>query len=95
MIPPHIESIPSLLVIKVHNKVLLIFVYYVVPFLACVACSVACENIRRSSSRNVPSGEERGETDVFAGYMQRGAEWREKGGGLGREYTRGRGGHKY
>ena len=23
---------------------------------------------RRSSSRNVPSGEERGETDVFAGY---------------------------
>ena len=36
---------------------------------------VACENIRFSSlfaaedvSRNVPSGEERGETDVFAGY---------------------------
>ena len=35
----------------------------------------ACENIRFSSlfaagdfSRNVPSGEERGETDVFAGY---------------------------
>ena len=25
---------------------------------------------RRSSARNVPSGEERGETDVFAGYMQ-------------------------
>ena len=25
-------------------------------------------NRRRSSSRNVPSGEERGETDVFAGY---------------------------
>ena len=24
---------------------------------------------RRSSSRNVPSGEERGETDVFAGYF--------------------------
>ena len=23
---------------------------------------------RRSSARNVPSGEERGETDVFAGY---------------------------
>ena len=23
---------------------------------------------RRSSSRNVPGGEERGETDVFAGY---------------------------
>ena len=36
---------------------------------------LACENIRFSSlfaagdfSRNVPSGEERGETDVFAGY---------------------------
>ena len=36
--------------------------------------AVACENIRFSSlfaagdvSRNVPSGEERGETDVFAG----------------------------
>ena len=36
---------------------------------------IACENIRFSSlfaardvSRNVPSGEERGETDVFAGY---------------------------
>ena len=27
--------------------------------------SLSC---RRSSSRNVPSGEERGETDVFAGY---------------------------
>ena len=25
---------------------------------------------RRSSSRNVPSGEERGETDVFAGYKE-------------------------
>ena len=25
---------------------------------------------RRSSARNVPSGEERGETDVFAGYAQ-------------------------
>ena len=25
---------------------------------------------RRSSARNVPSGEERGETDVFAGYKQ-------------------------
>ena len=24
---------------------------------------------RRSSSRNVPNGEERGETDVFAGYV--------------------------
>ena len=24
---------------------------------------------RRSSARNVPSGEERGETDVFAGYQ--------------------------
>ena len=24
---------------------------------------------RRSSARNVPSGEERGETDVFAGYL--------------------------
>ena len=24
---------------------------------------------RRSSSRNVPTGEERGETDVFAGYI--------------------------
>ena len=24
---------------------------------------------RRSSARNVPSGEERGETDVFAGYI--------------------------
>ena len=31
MIPPHIESIPSLLVIKVH-KVVLIVVYYVVLF---------------------------------------------------------------
>ena len=61
MIPPHIESIPSLLVIKVH-KVVLIVVYYVVLFLACVACSA------------VQSG-------------------RKKGGGLGREYTRGRGGH--
>ena len=42
--------------------------------------TLACENIRfsslfrrwerftRSSSRNVPGGEERGETDVFAGY---------------------------
>ena len=29
---------------------------------------------RRSSARNVPSGEERGETDVFAGY----AKWRYK-----------------
>ena len=40
---------------------------------------LACENIlfsslfanrdvSRSSARNVPSGEERGETDVFAGY---------------------------
>ena len=31
--------------------------------------SVACENIRFSSlfARNIPSGEERGETDVFAG----------------------------
>ena len=32
---------------------------------------LACENIRFSSlfsARNVPSGEERGETDVFAGY---------------------------
>ena len=36
---------------------------------------LACENLRFSSlfaagdvSRNVPSGEERGETDVFAGY---------------------------
>ena len=40
---------------------------------------LACENIRfpslfaardvsRSSARNVPSGEERGETDVLAGY---------------------------
>ena len=36
---------------------------------------LACENIRFSSlfaagdvSRNVPSGEERGETDVLAGY---------------------------
>ena len=25
---------------------------------------------RRSSARNVPSGEERGETDVFAGYLE-------------------------
>ena len=25
---------------------------------------------RRSSARNVPSGEERGETDVFAGYCE-------------------------
>ena len=25
---------------------------------------------RRSSSRNVPSGEERGETDVFVGYKE-------------------------
>ena len=25
---------------------------------------------RRSSARNVPSGEERGETDVFAGYQK-------------------------
>ena len=25
---------------------------------------------RRSSSRNVPGGEERGETDVFAGYTE-------------------------
>ena len=41
---------------------------------------VACENIRFSSLfavggvssvRNVPSGEERGETDVFAGWKQR------------------------
>ena len=24
----------------------------------------------RSSARNVPSGEEQGETDVFAGYLQ-------------------------
>ena len=38
MIPPHIESIPSLLVIKVH-KVVLSVVYHVVLFLACVACS--------------------------------------------------------
>ena len=39
--------------------------------------TLACENIRFSSlfaagdvssARNVPSGEERGETDVFAGY---------------------------
>ena len=32
---------------------------------------IACENIRFSSlfaARNVPSDEERGETDVFAGY---------------------------
>ena len=63
MIPPHIESIPSLLVIKAH-KVVLSVVYHVVLFLACVACSA------------VRSG-------------------RKKGGGLGREYTRGRGGHKY
>ena len=27
---------------------------------------------RRSSARNVPSGEERGETDVFAGYWDAG-----------------------
>ena len=40
-----------------------------------VMLPVACENIRFSSlfaagdvSRNVPSDEERGETDVFAGY---------------------------
>ena len=48
-----------------------------------LAASLACENIRfsslfaagdvshgerRSSARNIPSGEERGETDVFAGY---------------------------
>ena len=35
------------------------------------AVSLACENIRFSSlfaARDVPSGEERGETDVFAGY---------------------------
>ena len=34
---------------------------------------MACENIRFSSlfvARNVPSDEERGETDVFAGYDQ-------------------------
>ena len=41
-------------------------------------CSLACENIRfsvlfassqlRRFARNVPSGEERGETDLFAGY---------------------------
>ena len=33
---------------------------------------IACENIRFSFSvsRNVPSDEERGETDVFAGYDQ-------------------------
>ena len=30
--------------------------------------SVAESQIRRSSARNVPSGEERGETDVFTGY---------------------------
>ena len=36
---------------------------------------IACENIRFSSlfasgdARNVPGGEERGETDVFAGYL--------------------------
>ena len=42
---------------------------------AVTAHALACENIRFSSlfaagdvSRNVPSGEERGETDVFAGY---------------------------
>ena len=43
--------------------------------IACFLALLACENIRFSSlfaagdvSRNVPSGEERGETDVFAGY---------------------------
>ena len=33
---------------------------------------LACENIRFSTlfaTRNVPGGEERGETDVFAGYV--------------------------
>ena len=41
----------------------------------CTLLDLACENIRFSSlfadgdvSRNVPGGEERGETDVFAGY---------------------------
>ena len=36
----------------------------------CVKLSLACENIRFSSlfaAGDVPSGEERGETDVFAG----------------------------
>ena len=32
--------------------------------------SVACENIRFSSARNVLSDEERGETDVFACYVE-------------------------
>ena len=47
----------------------------------CIPSIIACENIRfpsffadgdvsrAPSSRNVPSGEERGETDVFAGYF--------------------------
>ena len=43
-----------------------------------VLCSLACENIRFSSlfdsppfllTQNVTSGEERGEADVFAGYV--------------------------
>ena len=53
------------------------------PLLICLdATKLACENIRFSSlfadgnvsrggtSRNVPGGEERGETDVFACYYQ-------------------------
>ena len=49
-----------------------------------MATLLASENIRFSSlfaagdvSRNVPSGEERGETDVFAGYHTSGFRLRE------------------
>ena len=38
-----------------------------------MVCNLARENIRFSSvfaARDVPSGEERGETNVFAGYLQ-------------------------
>ena len=43
------------------------------PFLLALICVISMEFLslsrRRSSARNVPSDEERGETDVFAGYM--------------------------
>ena len=54
------------------NTIYTFEVYFYVYFY--VYARIACENIRfsslfaaRSSARNVPSGEERGETDVFAG----------------------------